>query len=126
MYIFMPRISVNTACVPRPRAGPSFQSCAYLTSGWANWRGEKRARQRCACSSHLKCSLCSCLSSSPCLPAFAFGARRYTGYIPGLQETFKKTPVMAQVETKDPTPESFVYTRELVPPANYPPARRVH
>eukprot|EP00798_Chlamydomonas_sp_ICE-L_P013486 gene13486-19344_t len=40
----------------------------------------------------------------------------YTGYVQGMQETFKKTPIMAQLETKDPDPEfSFIHTRTQVP-----------
>lgn len=34
----------------------------------------------------------------------------------GLQETFKKTPVMAQLETKKPGEESFLHTRTCSPP----------
>lgn len=34
----------------------------------------------------------------------------YTGHIHSLQETYKKTPIMSQQETKDPTEDSFVYT----------------
>ncbi len=45
---------------------------------------------------------------------------RYTGYVQGLQETYKKTPVMAQLETKDPTPESFIYTRTQTAPRPSP------
>jgi hypothetical protein len=41
---------------------------------------------------------------------------RYTGYIQGLQETYKKTPIMAQVETKTPGEESFIHTRTCSPP----------
>lgn len=41
---------------------------------------------------------------------------RYTGYVQGMQETYKKTPVMAQLETKQPGEESFVYTRTQSPP----------
>ncbi|GIL87642.1 hypothetical protein Vretimale_14675 [Volvox reticuliferus] len=44
----------------------------------------------------------------------------YTGYVQGLQETYKKTPVMAQLETKDPTPESFIYTRTQTAPKPSP------
>lgn len=40
----------------------------------------------------------------------------YTGYINGIQETYKKTPIMAQLETKDPDPQfSFIHTRTQVP-----------
>lgn len=41
---------------------------------------------------------------------------RYTGYVQGLQETYKKTPVMAQLETKKPGDESFIHTRTSSPP----------
>ncbi|PNW78166.1 hypothetical protein CHLRE_10g466650v5 [Chlamydomonas reinhardtii] len=44
----------------------------------------------------------------------------YTGYVQGLQETYKKTPVMAQLETKDPSPESFIYTRTQTAPKPSP------
>mmetsp|Transcript_29044 Transcript_29044/g.53375 ORF Transcript_29044/g.53375 Transcript_29044/m.53375 type:complete len:356 (-) Transcript_29044:838-1905(-) len=44
----------------------------------------------------------------------------YTGYIQGIQETYKKTPVMAQLETKAPEPDSFLYTRTAVPPKPTP------
>lgn len=43
-----------------------------------------------------------------------FGPRRYTGFIPGMQETYKKTPVLAQVEVKEPSPDSFLYSRTIV------------
>ena len=39
---------------------------------------------------------------------------RYTGYIRGMGETFAKTPVMAQWETKEPPPDSFLYARSKV------------
>ncbi len=56
---------------------------------------------------------------------------QYTGFIHGLSETYKKTPVMAQLETKDPEPTSFLHTRSALPhkptyatvkkdPCNYP------
>ena len=41
-------------------------------------------------------------------------ACRYTGYIRGMGETFAKTPVMAQWETKEPSPDSFLYARSKV------------
>lgn len=41
---------------------------------------------------------------------------RYTGYVQGLQETYKKTPVMAQDETLNPLPESFIHTRTQLGP----------
>ena len=53
--------------------------------------------------------LCSCPAGHPAL-------RRYTGFVQGLQETYKKTPVMAQLETKAPTPDSFIYTRTQTAP----------
>jgi hypothetical protein len=37
--------------------------------------------------------------------------RSYTGHIHGLGETFKKTPIPAQVETKVPDDNSFIHTR---------------
>eukprot|EP00879_Flechtneria_rotunda_P002409 GHRR01002605.1.p1 GENE.GHRR01002605.1~~GHRR01002605.1.p1 ORF type:complete len:356 (+),score=108.73 GHRR01002605.1:120-1187(+) len=40
----------------------------------------------------------------------------YTGYMQGLQETYKKTPIMAQLETKAPTEDSFIHTRTSSPP----------
>jgi len=40
----------------------------------------------------------------------------YTGFVQGLGETYKKTPIMAQVETKDPAPEDFIFTRTQVAP----------
>ncbi|KAF8071076.1 elmoA [Scenedesmus sp. PABB004] len=40
----------------------------------------------------------------------------YTGYVQGLQEVYKKTPVMAQLETKAPGEESFLHTRTASPP----------
>lgn len=40
---------------------------------------------------------------------------RYTGYVQGLHETYKKTPVMAQLETKAPEPSSFLHTRTARP-----------
>lgn len=42
---------------------------------------------------------------------------RYTGYIKGLGETYRKTPVMAQVETRTPEPSSFLFTRTVHPKA---------
>ncbi|KAJ9530395.1 hypothetical protein QJQ45_000767 [Haematococcus lacustris] len=55
----------------------------------------------------------------------------YTGYIHGLGETYKKTPIMAQLEVKDPEQTSFLHTRDQLPfkdthatlekdPCNYP------
>ncbi|KAI8469618.1 MAG: flagellar associated protein [Monoraphidium minutum] len=44
----------------------------------------------------------------------------YTGYVQGLHETFKKTPVMAQLEAKDPAPTSFLHTRSSSPPVATP------
>lgn len=44
----------------------------------------------------------------------------YTGYIHGLHETYKKTPIMAQLETKVPDPDTFIYTRTQVPPRPTP------
>lgn len=38
-------------------------------------------------------------------------ARSYTGHVHGLGETFKKTPIPAQIETKDPDDNSFIHTR---------------
>jgi hypothetical protein len=43
-------------------------------------------------------------------------ANRYTGFGRGMQETYKKTPFMAQLETKNPKPESFVFTRTCTSP----------
>jgi Ca2+-binding EF-hand superfamily protein len=40
----------------------------------------------------------------------------YSGHVQGLQETFKKTPIIAQLETKDPDMESFIHTRTNVSP----------
>lgn len=40
----------------------------------------------------------------------------YTGYIRGVGETFAKTPVMAQLETREPPPDSFLYARSKAPP----------
>ena len=40
---------------------------------------------------------------------------QYTGYIQGLQETFKKTPMPSQLEAKDPEPDAFLYTRQSLP-----------
>lgn len=45
---------------------------------------------------------------------------RYTGYMQGMSETFKKTPMMAQLETKAPTEESFIHTRTASPPKLQP------
>ena len=36
---------------------------------------------------------------------------RYSGYIQGLQETYKKTPIPCQIETKEPSVGSFIFTR---------------
>lgn len=44
----------------------------------------------------------------------------YTGYVQGLHETYKKTPVMAQLETKAPPPGSFLHTRTARPPVHTP------
>lgn len=44
----------------------------------------------------------------------------YTGYVQGLQETYKKTPIMAQLETREPTADSFIYTRTLAEPKSSP------
>lgn len=39
----------------------------------------------------------------------------YTGYVQGIQETYKQTPIMAQLETKVPDQEfSFIHTRTQV------------
>jgi hypothetical protein len=40
--------------------------------------------------------------------------------VQGLHETFKKTPVMAQLETKAPPPASFLHTRTQSPPVPTP------
>lgn len=40
---------------------------------------------------------------------------QFTGYVQGISETFQKTPIMAQLETKDPEPVSFLHTRAQVP-----------
>ncbi|KAF5832469.1 hypothetical protein DUNSADRAFT_11636 [Dunaliella salina] len=39
----------------------------------------------------------------------------FTGYMQGINETFQKTPIMAQLEAKDPEPTSFLHTRGQVP-----------
>lgn len=55
----------------------------------------------------------------------------FTGYIAGTQEVIGKTPIMTQLETKDPEPTSFLHTRSQLPyktthgttlrdPCNYP------
>lgn len=41
---------------------------------------------------------------------------RYTGFVRGMQETYKKTPFMAQLETKQPTPDTLLHTRAYSPP----------
>lgn len=45
---------------------------------------------------------------------FPISGLRYTGHIRGSGETFGKTPVMAQWETKDPPQDSFLYARSKV------------
>ena len=45
---------------------------------------------------------------------------RYTGYVQGLGETYKKTPIMAQLETKAPAAESFLHTRTASAPKAAP------
>eukprot|EP00803_Ostreobium_quekettii_P009237 evm.model.scf_479.3 EVM.evm.TU.scf_479.3 scf_479:17845-20257(+) len=45
-----------------------------------------------------------------CIKSLA-GSLRYTGYIQGLQETYKKTPIPCQIETKAPQEGSFIFTR---------------
>jgi hypothetical protein len=57
----------------------------------------------------------------PTLPMLA--CRRYTGYLPGVAETYKRTPVAAQAEVMSPGPESFIHTRTMASPAPFPPAR---
>jgi Ca2+-binding EF-hand superfamily protein len=44
----------------------------------------------------------------------------YTGYIPGVQETFKKGPIPSQLECKAPDQSSFIYTRTEVAPKSQP------
>eukprot|EP00882_Tetradesmus_deserticola_P023612 GHRQ01025707.1.p1 GENE.GHRQ01025707.1~~GHRQ01025707.1.p1 ORF type:complete len:154 (+),score=40.16 GHRQ01025707.1:150-611(+) len=61
-------------------------------------------------------STCNACSSDFCTFFVTFLLCRYTGFIQGLQETYKKTPVMAQVETKTPGEESFIHTRTCSPP----------
>lgn len=57
----------------------------------------------------------------PPLPSHALLCpRSYTGYMPGMSETFKKTPMMAQLETKAPGEESFIHTRTASPPKAQP------
>ena len=46
--------------------------------------------------------------------------RRYTGYIPGVQETFKKGPIPSQVEVLQPDADSFIKTRTEVAPKSNP------
>jgi len=59
------------------------------------------------------------LQSRCCTPSFVTPApvphTQFTGHVQGLSETFQKTPVMAQLETKDPEPTSFLHTRSQVP-----------
>ena len=45
---------------------------------------------------------------------------RYTGYIQGLMETYAQTPIPAQLQTKQPPPTSFLFTRSAVPPVSTP------
>jgi hypothetical protein len=40
---------------------------------------------------------------------------QYTGFMPGVGEVYKKTPIMTQLETKDPDPTSFIHTRTQLP-----------
>mmetsp|Transcript_8149 Transcript_8149/g.20349 ORF Transcript_8149/g.20349 Transcript_8149/m.20349 type:complete len:358 (-) Transcript_8149:41-1114(-) len=55
----------------------------------------------------------------------------FTGFVAGSQEVTGKTPIMTQLEVKDPDPTSFLYTRSQLPykmthatthrdPCNYP------
>lgn len=53
-------------------------------------------------------------TSSPDREIVLVKIRRYTGYIRGVGETFAKTPVMAQLETREPPPDSFLYARSKV------------
>lgn len=45
---------------------------------------------------------------------------RYTGYIHGLGETFGKTPVQAQLQTREPANTSFLFTRTVTGPVATP------
>lgn len=49
------------------------------------------------------------MSPLPCPPTF-----RFTGHIHGISETFKKTPIPCQIETKDPPEVSFLHTRTQI------------
>ncbi len=54
-------------------------------------------------------------TTSPALCSkFSIYGLRYTGHIRGGGETFGKTPVMAQWETKEPPQDSFLYARSKV------------
>lgn len=44
----------------------------------------------------------------------------YTGYVQGINETYKKTPVMSQLETKAPDQDSFIFTRTQIQPKSDP------
>lgn len=64
----------------------------------------------------------ACLAMHPAHPSPKprRASRSYTGYIPGMSETFKKTPMMAQLETRAPGDESFIHTRTASPPKAAP------
>jgi hypothetical protein len=85
---------------------------------WVSWQSGDEAHSEGTLHGVLTSDLCFCLL-------------QYTGFIGGLSETYKKTPVMAQLETKDPEPTSFLHTRSQLPykstygtvkkdPCNYP------
>ncbi|GMH32521.1 hypothetical protein BSKO_00355 [Bryopsis sp. KO-2023] len=44
----------------------------------------------------------------------------YTGYIQGLQETYKRTPIPCQIECQEPNDESFIFTRTRTAPRTTP------
>mmetsp|Transcript_37730 Transcript_37730/g.84079 ORF Transcript_37730/g.84079 Transcript_37730/m.84079 type:complete len:375 (+) Transcript_37730:126-1250(+) len=44
----------------------------------------------------------------------------YTGYIAGVQETYKKGPIPSQIECKQPDDGSFIYTRTALSPKPTP------
>ena len=45
---------------------------------------------------------------------------RYTGYVPGVHETFKKGPIPSQIECMSPDADSFIRTRTQVAPIPQP------
>jgi hypothetical protein len=100
-----------TVACARRRGPPRVRRCAHAPLRALRGRARRPFRA-------VRCAV-RCWRPWPRI-ARARPARRYTGYVQGLHETYKKTPVMAQLETKQPSPASFLHTRTSRAPVASP------